>query len=104
MENRTQAFALFLAIIAFANVFASILVLRNAALSPRQRGAQLALVWFVPLLGAVFCGAFAAQMGARTTQVGTVDPLYLPADGGTPGGSGGDTCGSGADGGDGGGD
>ena len=53
MENRTQAFALFLAIIAFANVFASILVLRNAALSPRQRVAQLAIVWFVPLLGAV---------------------------------------------------
>lgn len=104
MVDHMQSLALILAIIAFANVFASILVIRNAALSPNQRIAQLAIVWFVPLLGAVFCGAFAAQAGARGTRTSTVDPLYLPSDGGAPVDPGGDLCGSEAADGDGGGD
>ena len=102
MENVSQPFALGLAVFVFANVFASFLVLRNGAISRNQRLAQLAVVWFVPLLGAIFCGAFAAQMRPLFARESTIDPLCIPADGGVSDSAGVGCSGSG--GGDGGGD
>ena len=68
------------------NVAASVLVLRSDALSASQRAMQLGFVWLVPVLGAVFCAAVVHSQAAAATEKSTIDPLYLPGDGGGPDG------------------
>jgi hypothetical protein len=70
------------AVVVFANVLASAAVLRVPVFSPAQRLWQLALIWLVPLVGAVVCGVFAASQAHVPASPGTIDPLYLPSDGG----------------------
>jgi hypothetical protein len=41
-----------------ANVLATVRVLRDTLSEPRQRAAQIAFVWFVPFIGAVFVWFF----------------------------------------------
>ena len=91
---------LIVAVVVILNLFASLAVLRVAELSPSQRLLQLALIWLIPVLGAIVCAAFASSQALGSSARGTIDPLYLPADGGGPDGPG--FCGS--SGGDGGGD
>ncbi len=68
------------------NAFASVVVLRVPVFSPSQRLLQIALIWLVPIIGAVICATFAYSLGPASP--GTMDPLYLPSDGGGPEGSG----------------
>lgn len=93
---------LLVAVVALINVFASAAVLRVAAFSPTQRLLQLALIWLVPVIGAVVCAAFASSQALGPTSPSTIDPLYLPSDGGGPDGPGMGICG--CSGGEGGGD
>ena len=81
------------AIVLIINAFASVVVLRVPVFSPLQRFLQIALVWLVPIIGAVICVAFAYSQSLGPASPGTMDPLYLPSDGGGPETSGSGTCG-----------
>ena len=85
MEISIELTVLLVAVIAVINVFASAAVLRVAVFSPTQRVLQLALIWLVPMIGAVVCAAFASSQALGPTSR-TIDPLYLPSDGGGPDG------------------
>ena len=97
---------LLVAVAALINIAASVVVLRVSIFSSSQRLLQLAFIWLVPIVGAVVCVAFASSQVLGPTSLRTMDPLYLPSDGGVADGPGIGTCGcGGADGGgDGGGD
>ena len=86
---------LILASVVLFNLVASIAVLRTSAFSMPQRLLQLAVIWLLPVLGAVICGAFASSQGLGPASPSSVDPLYLPADGGTPAGGDIGFCGDG---------
>lgn len=73
-------------VLALGNIVASVAVLRVSVLSPSQRALQLALIWLVPVIGAVVCAAFASSQAAGSTSSDTSDPLYLSSDGGASGG------------------
>jgi hypothetical protein len=75
---------LLVAALALVNIVASVAVLRVPVLSPSQRVLQLALIWFIPVIGAIVCIAFVSSQATRPTSSSTVDPLYLPSDGGVP--------------------
>ena len=77
---------LLVAILAILNIAASAAVLRASVLSPSQRLLQLALIWFIPVIGAIVCAAFASSQATSSTSSSTIDPLYLPSDGGAPDG------------------
>ena len=81
-------------IVLLLNVFASVVVLRAPVFSPLQRFLQIALIWLIPIIGAVICSAFAYSQALGPASPGTIDPLYLPSDGGGPEGSSG-ICGCG---------
>ena len=75
--------ALFLsAVVVFANVLASVAVLSAPVFSPSQRLWQLALIWLIPLVGAVVCAVFAFSQVLGPGSLGTIEALYLPSDGG----------------------
>lgn len=74
------------AVLALGNIVASVAVLRVSVLSPSQRALQVALIWLVPVIGAVVCAAFASSQAAGSTSSGTSDPFYLSSDGGVSGG------------------
>ena len=93
---------LLVAVVMLINVAASVVVLRVSVFSPSQRVLQLALIWLVPVIGAVVCAAFASSQALGPASPSTIDPLYLPNDGGAPDGPGIGICG--CSGGDGGGD
>jgi hypothetical protein len=88
MDNSMQPILLVLAIAALANVCASALVIRTDAFSNNQRLLQLGVIWIIPLVGAVSCGAFAWHQRSSQVSGGTLDPLYIPSDGGAPEGPG----------------
>ena len=91
---------LLVAVIVLINVAASIAVLRVSVFAPSQRLLQLALIWLVPVLGAIVCAAFASSQALGPASPSTIDPLYLPSDGGAPDGPGMGLCGcAGGDGG-----
>ena len=92
------------AIVAVVNFVATLVVLRVSVFTTSQRLLQIALIWFLPIVGAVVCGAFAWSQALGPTSHGTIDPLYIPADGGGPDGHGTGDCGGGDVGCDGGGD
>lgn len=73
-------------VLALGNIVASVAVLRVSVLSPSQRALQVALIWLVPVIGAVVCAAFASSQAAGSTSSDTSDPLYLSSDGGASGG------------------
>jgi hypothetical protein len=104
MVNSMRPILLVIAIVAIANIYASALVIRTDVFSRSQRLLQLGIIWLIPLVGAIGCGAFAFHQ--RSSQWGgTLDPLYIPSDGGAPEGPVPGLCGChGPDGGDGGGD
>lgn len=56
------------AVLLAANLVATVVVLRSELYSGPQRALQLALVWLLPVLGAIVCVVFA------TTQSGTGSP------------------------------
>jgi hypothetical protein len=88
------------AVAAFINVVASVVVLRVSVFSTSQRLLQLAFIWLVPVIGAVVCVEFASSQALGPASPSTIDPLYLPSDGGAPDGPGIGLCGcSGSDGG-----
>ncbi|WP_369936429.1 hypothetical protein [Xanthomonas tesorieronis] len=70
------------AVVVFANVLASVAVLRAPVFSPSQRFWQLALIWLVPLVGAVVCGVFAFSQALGPDSPGTIEALHSPSDGG----------------------
>lgn len=92
------------AMLALGNIVASVAVLRVSVLSPSQRVLQLALIWLVPVIGAVVCAAFASSQTFGSTSSSTIDPLYPSSDGGASDGQdigsfscdGGDTGGAGS--------
>jgi uncharacterized membrane protein YgcG len=84
---------LLVAVVILINAFASVVVLRVPVFSSSQRLLQLALIWLVPVIGAVICTVFAYSQALGPTSPGTMDPLYLPSDGGAPEGSGIGICG-----------
>jgi len=86
---------LLVAIVLF-NFIASIAVLRVSVYSTQQRLLQLALIWFVPIIGAIVCVAFASSQALGPGPPNTMDPLYLPSDGGAPEGPGIGICGCGS--------
>lgn len=73
-------------VLALGNIVASVAVLRVSVLSPSQRALQVALIWLVPVIGAVVCAAFASSQVAGSTSSGTSDPFYLSSDGGASAG------------------
>lgn len=97
-----QLMLLLVVVVALINIAASVVALRAAAFSPSQRMLQLGLIWLVPIIGAIVCAVFASSQALDPASPGTVDPLYLPSDGGAPDGPGVGICG--CSGGDGGGD
>jgi hypothetical protein len=88
------------------NTVASIFVLRASALTTQQRLLQLALIWFLPVAGAIVSIVFVSSLTPHPTSQSTIDPLYYPGDGGAIDPPGTSVCGcAGGDGGsDGGGD
>ena len=97
-----------ISVVAMINVAASVVVLRAPIFSSSQRLLQLALIWIVPVIGAVVCVVFASSQAAGQSTPSKMDPLYLPSDGGAPvgastgsvgcgGGDGGGDCGGGGD-------
>ena len=99
-----QLALLLVVVVVLVNVAASVVVLRVSVFSPSQRLLQLALIWLLPIIGAVVCVAFASSQALGPASPSTIDPLYLPNDGGAPDGPGIGICGcSGGDGGGGGG-
>lgn len=64
------------------NIAASIAVFRIPGALLSQRLLQLALIWLLPILGAVLCWAFAASQAAAAAAPERMEPLYLPSDGG----------------------
>ena len=97
-----QLTLLLVAVVAVVNVVASVVVLRAPVFSLSQRLLQLGFIWLVPIIGAVVCMAFASSQALGPASPSTMDPLYLPSDGGAPDGPGIGICG--CSGGDGGGD
>lgn len=93
---------LLIAAVALINIVASVVVLRVPVFSPSQRLLQFALIWLVPIIGAVACAAFASSQALGPASPSTIDPLYSPSDGGGPDGPAIGICG--CSGGDGGGD
>ena len=101
MENSVNVTLLVISAVILINVIMSIVVLRAASYSPKQRVLQLALIWVIPLVGAGICAAFASfQTDGRQLASGE-DPFGSGADygdsvcgctsgGGTDGGGGGD--------------
>lgn len=69
-------------VLALGNIVASVAVLRVSALSPSQRALQVAVIWLVPVIGAVVCAAFASSQAPGSTSSSTIDPLYPSSDGG----------------------
>jgi len=51
----------FLVLLAIAaNIYMTLRILRNRIFEPRQRAAQIAIVWLIPVAGAVFSWFFFA--------------------------------------------
>ncbi|WP_454828885.1 hypothetical protein [Pseudoxanthomonas wuyuanensis] len=73
---------LVIATILVFNIAASVVVLRTAVFSASQRLLQLAFIWCVPFVGAIVCAVFASSQAQGPASPGTVDPIYLPSDGG----------------------
>jgi hypothetical protein len=89
--------------LAVLNVYASVVILRDASHSTPQRLVQLVLVWLVPAVGAIICLVVASSQAAPAASLDKFNPLYNPVDGGGPDGPG--LCsGGGGGGGDGGSD
>lgn len=89
------AYLLVAAVVLF-NAAASAVVFRASVFSTQQLVLQMALIWLVPIVGAVVCTLFAlSQMGAAAPP-NAVEPLYLPSDGGAPEGPGIGVCGCGS--------
>src|SRR3546814_14319180 len=86
----------FVASVVLINALASVAVLRVSVVSTQQRLLQLARIWFVPITGAVVCVAFASSQALGPAPPSTLDPLYLPSDGGAPDGPGNGICGCGS--------
>ena len=62
------------------DVIASLAVVFNRGITHRQRLFQLALVWLVPVLGALAClGVFWSDRAGAMPR-NTFDPLYRPGD------------------------
>ncbi|WP_369942388.1 hypothetical protein [Xanthomonas medicagonis] len=94
-----QLMLLAIVVITIVNIIASVVVLRVPVFSSSQRLWQFGLIWLVPIIGAVVCAVFASTQAPDPASPGTVDPLYLPSDGGVPDGPGIGICGcSGVDG------
>lgn len=74
--------AVVLGILVMLNLAATRVVLRSGGFSPSQRRWQLALIWLVPIIGAVVC-VHLAKTDAR--DAGLVlsqhDPNQYPSDG-----------------------
>ena len=87
---------LLVAVVVLVNAVASVVVLRIPVFSTQQRLLQLALIWFVPIIGAIVCAAFASSQALGAASPSTMDPLYLPSDGGAPEGPGTGICGCGS--------
>jgi hypothetical protein len=62
------------------NGFASWRVLRSPLLTPTQTRLQLALVWLLPVLGAVLCLAFAASVAGENARTRERDRPDAPGD------------------------
>ncbi len=82
-----------LAALVVVNAIASLLVLRARVFSPSQRMLQVAVVWLIPLAGAIVCAVFARSQTPGPRSSSAFDPLYLPSDGGGPDGPGFGPCG-----------
>jgi hypothetical protein len=83
---------LLIAVVVLVNVIASVAVLRVSVFSTQQRLLQLVLIWFVPIIGAVVCAAFASSQALGPAPLNKMDPLY---DRGAPEGPGIGICGCG---------
>jgi len=70
-----------IAVVAIANTVASFSILRSDGLTARQRVIQLALVWLLPLVGAVICWAFASSQSSPSSASSSFVPLHFPSDG-----------------------
>jgi hypothetical protein len=79
---------LFVAVVVLVNAVASVKVLRVRVFSRSQHLLQLAIIWLVPIIGAVICIAFASSQALGPAAPSTHDPLYLPSDGVAPDGPG----------------
>lgn len=88
-----QLTLLAIVVVALINIVASVMVLRVPVFSPSQRLLQLGVIWLVPIIGAVVCAVFASSQAHDLASSGTIDPLYLPSDGGAPDGPGIGICG-----------
>jgi hypothetical protein len=67
------------------NAAASLVVARCLVFSPRQRWLQHALIWLVPLVGAIVYLVFVStQAREPLAATGKFDPLYSPNDGQIP--------------------
>jgi hypothetical protein len=62
------------------NGLASWRVLRSPLLTPTQTRLQLALVWLLPVLGAVLCLAFAASVAGENARTRERDRPDAPGD------------------------
>jgi membrane glycosyltransferase len=62
------------------NAIATWRVLRSPLLSPAQTTLQLALVWLLPVLGAVLCLAFAASVAGEEARTRERDRPEAPGD------------------------
>ena len=70
-----------IALVAVANTVASFAILRSDSLTPSQRVFQLAIVWLLPLLGAVICWAFISSQSVPSRASSSFVPLHVPSDG-----------------------
>lgn len=69
-----------LAAMILINVVASVVVLRSGATKPAQKLLQVALVWVVPIVGAVLSLAFAKSDGLVTDPPSGTFGLAHPGD------------------------
>lgn len=69
--------------LALLDLVASLLVLFNRSYTGRQRVLQLAIIWLLPLVGALICIGIAWSDRASLTVRSTFDPLHKPTDGST---------------------
>jgi uncharacterized membrane protein YgcG len=99
--NSTALVTFAIAALVITNLIATRAVLRAGGLSIPQRAMQLAMVWLLPVVGAIVCIAFASSQASAAVANGTIDPLYSPREGQVADGSMTGLCGCNSDGGDG---
>ena len=75
---------LLLAILLLANLIATVMLVRSPQLSKAQRILQLGIVWLIPGLGAIVCGAFVRSLNVPDVGPGKMEPQHYAGDGGVP--------------------